>query len=1314
MDGSVVASQGPGAPGVILPPSPSASAAPAPSTAPSVPVKGRFLDRLSLSPNVLRLLERVTGATRSSFGQTSTPSSPSTAPMRASSSPSTPTSAATRHAAQPTFARAEPTRAELSPVMASPAREVAVLHTQSVEARMAAFMARGQEESRRTELQDFCQEVAALEDPDLFAEIGAKVNQINRLYEQQKQLLGPDHVPSLAVDLEFEALEHQIAELRAAVGTRLTEYCTNRENQQVSAGVKIVANLLEGFKARRLLNAASDTHAMLNDLRNAMRTLTKMGERHVSDPALRRQVYGHIKMIQEHTHELVAIEKQRPKSFFERLRGTGAVERTASEVRALADRYYTDLNFSDDEVREFRDMSLEAYRPTRGHLTMFVDDICAGASHLATSKRRELKQDLITSYVEEVHKEAAEALSPQDKKKLFVCIDKRLHLQAEIERIKGIPNADSTERQSRIQRLEHTLAENEREIDRVINQRSGLFAVDKPKLMDLIASYERLILDKPPGSWDAMRADIATRSVKLKANLAEYDAKDTAIRTFETDVLSVRVKALFHPDLGNGNLREPLSMDAKTWKKQQELAKKAIDGLFDRLKASCADMMTASSVVPTVTSPEIAATVLTNARNDVLGDRMRWDRPIVRSFDIPVGPAAVARGHTTSSQVTHTMTCPNQGYPSSSFRGRAVGPDLPDCVQANLQRVEVACDGQNLGSYTSSATNVEFFQTNDALRAEATLQQTGEILLGKIDKKLQADPTAGRHRNNPVVVDVSTTLLLSPDTLRSWIYENPELRNWLKKKGHGIDESLLERRILEESLAAWLAFDRDAGPKGVSVGKEFVFHDKDGNERKLRVELNDRGEKVFALIDKNPDGTPKVTYVQFDISCYNAGCNKFTKNMTNAMGGRGLESLARTGIGVVQALGLDKAVIGAATRPYTGEPGQRLEDTMNARAFAKDTRRYNAKMVKMAAERQNQVDSLFDQAARLAGAHMPEVNEHYQRIDELKAELADAERKLAIAANPADKFRLEAAVRSLKHEIEETRGWAQSILGWTQSPLDDAGMRQVANSLPPDKKQKLLAIANELKMLHEIEGMVGTTESGTGMRQLRNTHLEAERAYYTAKNNNEPADVLARLDTARKTAFANWQTERQTLSMKFVNELKRTDLSPEARTHLESLQHQEDLVDMYNEVSDLLEFKEHRTGEGMRQNMYTLASSLVLLGIELDADPHTGCRSGKDRTSLQRMEIGTRLLLKNQYGRHLSYRELEQAPQTFRTREHMMLHSGHIDELARLNIGSSGLNLSGGYGQYLKNFGNGGQVYPSWYENVILYGAKNVFAMRLK
>lgn len=1261
--------------------------------------RAHFFRKLNLSDRALNFLSRVMGISRSSLSSSESSSLSQPATIHATQAPPA-SSAAVQQVAQPTIASAPVAPHAVEVSSADAARQRGTNESQAVQDRIDLFRRPDQHDSRTTELQDFFLEVAAFGDQNLTTEIGGLLKQINRLYANQEELV--DRIPAprneeeeVAMQRNFVTLENQIKALQEQIGTRLTEYCTTAaptraEERQVAEGVRIVANLLEGFKTRRLLNAASNTHAMLNQLHQAVTTLTEMRERHVADPGLRRRVYGHVTYIREHLQDLVAIERQRPRGFFERSQ-IRQVEARAQEIKALVDQYYTELNFSDDEVQAFRDLSLEAHRPNRGHLNMFVDDIRAGATRLVETRRNEIRQPLIRSYLREMHAPAMERLGSAGAERLFGLIEKRIQLKKQIEDLNALRDLDPQELQRRLAVLNNHLAATEREINGLNNH---------SLINELATAYENLVQNSA-GSWNSMIAAIrATGSPALKGELGQYNVKNGAIERFERSIGTMREAALRHPDIGNNNnLREQLSMDVREWKRQQERAKRAIQGLFDQLKASYVQMTGALNESPVTTpTPQqltAAARELTQARNDILGrgTRARWDRPISRTFDVPAGPASLARtrGQATS-QVTHTMTCPNRGYPSGANRGRRAGPD---CVQPNLRRVEIQCEGQNLCDYTASATNVEFFQRNDALRREATLHQTGEILVEKIDRRLRtAGPNAGADRDHPVVVDVSTTLLLSPDTLRSWIYANPAVNRWLRTHGHEhVDESLLERRMLEESVNAWMAFDRDARLP-LAEEREFVFRDREGRERKLKVERNSNGETVFALIDRNADGTEKKTYVQFDITVYNAGCNKWTRMMTRGVGGRGIEAVARTGIGIAQTLGLDRRVFGATTTTYTGEPGMRLEEEINARAFRKDTRRYQNRLTSMTHQRGEQMDRLYERL----GAAIPAGRLGYPTFIRLRRELAHAEAELGRPAVTPDRERvLRSSIEAIRRELATVR---------TQL-LDDSTINTLAETVP---------VAKEIKMLREIERMIDHEGSPKGIRQLRQAHLEAERAYFTAKRNNQPASEIARLNQARQKAFADWQTERQALAMKCVRELANPTLSAETNSFIRSIQHQENLMDMHNEVSDLFEFQEHRTEEGMRQNMYTLSSSLMLFSLELGTDPHTGCRSGKDRTSLGCMELGTRITLKHQFGRHLNYRELEQTPQTYQTRENMVLNSGHIgsDGLAGLNIGSSGLNLSGGYGSYLKNFGAGGQIYPSWYENVVLFGAKNVFAMQLR
>ena len=153
--------------------------------------------------------------------------------------------------------------------------------------------------------------------------------------------------------------------------------------------------------------------------------------------------------------------------------------------------------------------------------------------------------------------------------------------------------------------------------------------------------------------------------------------------------------------------------------------------------------------------------------------------------------------------------------------------------------------------------------------------------------------------------------------------------------------------------------------------------------------------------------------------------------------------------------------------------------------------------------------------------------------------------------------------------------------------------------------------------------------------------------------------------------------------------------------------YEQDIRDLKNEVSDVLEFQPHKEAEYMEKNMYILPSLLMALSIKLNEGPHTGCRSGKDRTSLVDMEISVLFAMREIRGRFLSYRELENDSLTDDVREQMLLNTGQIDELPYKNIGSLGINLAGSHGSYL-----GGATLGSFLEwqHSVAGGASGAFA----
>jgi len=108
----------------------------------------------------------------------------------------------------------------------------------------------------------------------------------------------------------------------------------------------------------------------------------------------------------------------------------------------------------------------------------------------------------------------------------------------------------------------------------------------------------------------------------------------------------------------------------------------------------------------------------------------------------------------------------------------------------------------------------------------------------------------------------------------------------------------------------------------------------------------------------------------------------------------------------------------------------------------------------------------------------------------------------------------------------------------------------------------------------------------------------------------------------------------------------------------------------------------------MKRNAYALSSALVTLSTLLKEDPHAGCRSGKDRTTMLDVEVTTRFTLSRLLGYFPDYLEMETLPLAMDVRERVALESGLIDDFVRANTGSRGLNLAGSYGGDLAYFGN--------------------------
>lgn len=208
-------------------------------------------------------------------------------------------------------------------------------------------------------------------------------------------------------------------------------------------------------------------------------------------------------------------------------------------------------------------------------------------------------------------------------------------------------------------------------------------------------------------------------------------------------------------------------------------------------------------------------------------------------------------------------------------------------------------------------------------------------------------------------------------------------------------------------------------------------------------------------------------------------------------------------------------------------------------------------------------------------------------------------------------------------------------------------------------------------------------EKEKNVKTAREKLLEMEKIFADAPNETNKV--------SRDAAFKVWQAARDDLAAFLTQEIEVNgkNYSESLVSYLKKVRYEDNLIALHDEVSDQLAFREYRSLESMQKSMYSLSSTIMALSIYLEEDPNTGCRSGKDRTSIQDMEICTKLAMLSVRGRILHHREmndLEQNPETEEVREQLLLNSGQIDELAFKNIGSFGLNLSGGYGTFLTGF----------------------------
>lgn len=934
----------------------------------------------------------------------------------------------------------------------------------------------------------------------------AILNQINLLIDIYADAKEPN--------VEIEAV---LAEANAALNDALSNFCEYCEKEQnlPLAGPKIFSQLLHGLKQKALFSTAAKVAECLDEFQKAVASFqSKDHEISILTKDQRRQIYGHVKILQETSEELVQMQKAKKFSLFDRIfhprkikehrKALKQLQERFSELKTSIDKYYAQFDFSEDEVNEFKDLSIEAHRPTRGHLIQFANDYIDGAANLA-------REQVV------------------------------LHLLNEIE----TPNLKI-------------------EITKLV--KDGFREMQHSQIEALIKTIEGVIENQ--GSKQDVRSfkQYKTRFEKELNLAADFMRKQLA---------PCKNWAVSRPEIGNNNPKENLSLDPKEWKKQQQDSKHVLQWMFESLKYDYVDFIDQLENVElseTLLGANVkskyklkdASRDLSASREEVLNSKDRWSEPIKRVLNLPRGELSSQMGK-EGLQIEHRMDAVNPGYSSSSSRKRAFND--PSLMQPNFHEVTVRDPDSDFSlSYLSSATPVEFFQTDKKMRSAATEKQALEILINGGLKQIKNEgidkPKEKGTLDDPYQVEFTAVTLLSPDHVRDLIFKIRPIRylvnKILKKKSvQAIDASQLERRMLKESAEAMRSFAKESTKH--KVGDKFTFKNSQGKEFTVTVQKNDKGATVYAMSDPM---TNETKCFQFDVTFFDFGVNKWKKKM----------------------LGLGKL------------GGNSLEDKMNKEAWQK-----------------------------------------LHASAEVKYKAIIDERKKLIADVPIAQY--SASLRTLEEKEKSARA----------------------------------------------------------------KFIEIERNFHQVHSKFTKAE--------RDGAFSAWQACQNELAKEL--DIAKKHNNPSIKEYAELTQRAFDIRSLQNEISDQFEFKEYLTPEGMYQNAYSMSSAVVALDALLKKPVWTACRSGKDRTSLQRIEIATRAAMRKIRGRMLSFREMEKDPLTYYVRQEIMLNSGHIDELAYRNIGAPGLNLSGAYGQYLKRFLPTGEVVNASFEQIVTGGVYKGFG-RLK
>lgn len=901
------------------------------------------------------------------------------------------------------------------------------------------------------------------------------------------------------------------------------------------------------------------------------------------------------------------------------------------------------------------------------------------------------------------------------------------------------------------------------------------------------ASYQELSLEahRPTNSHLGNYARDIIQGAKdlLQAKRTEL-GDQPQFKAFEEAIKAQETLVKTDPRLENGNPNVKLDLEKSKWKKQLKDAGQATSEIFSNLKAAYIAMEKASG--NNAVSDKEVAKLLTNARDEVINNRMGLSAPIDRTISVPTGDLPSQKEEDTIP-LKHTMTCQNQGYSCSAFRGRDPTGPIP---QPNWWDVQIEVGGKKL-AYSRSAIQNEFFAENQAKREQATKVQVLEILSQKAEKQYKKQPDQGAGvgtKEKPFVLKTTAVSLLSPDCIRGTIAANPKLSHLLKEKtGYVNDISKDEARMLQENRDAWMSFDEaNAKANTWKNGDKFQYVDHDGNKREVIVHITDDKDQrkvSYEIVRTDPKTQEKSSFfVQFDIAYYNVGCDKMTKQMTEAMSTtqvtqkltqaseklldkifeknwmKWLISLVNTAPGrwILKKCGVDLTEamtkkfldpnVGALERLLAIAPsilngiikssigldllqgqlkkdGIKLDDmdmarlatlklpTIDATKPLSGNEAVNAGLQTLKAiltnpttqkifinglREETGIEATHEDLDKVAKSLPKEVQLNEQVGVEDMAQLGFPLFKTLLENPIGKKIILYVAAEQgipLKEEELTNLNLPESFTAIPGNLIEDSMNEKAFNTHKKRIEDKLKNTNEQKEVLHkkitakatdpnnesaqrEINDISNINSKISNLRKLREALVQKEEAY--SKNKGVATKA------AKDKAFSEWQKARKDIENDIDSKLKmKNEYSEEFQDYLNIIHYEENLIALRDEVSDQLRFKAYRSLEFMKQNMYSLPSTIMTLAIYLDEDPHTSCRSGKDRTTGQDVEITTKVATEAQHGTILNYREMEQNPSTLDTRQNVLLNSGQIDELAFMNTGGTGLNMAGTYGNTL-------------------------------